>query len=153
MISIGWTVGGAGVLVALLSLWSLDHSQMAKEAALRDVATLTEANGTLDAHNKELARVVADRAELQQQITEVSRTTQRLNTALDTQSALISRNLEELKRNDKAIADYLRQPVPVALGLRYARPETTDPAAYRAAAAGVQPSAVSTAGAPAVTAQ
>ena len=40
--------------------------------------------------------------------------------------------LEELKRHDKTVADYLGLAVPADLGLLYARPETTDPAAYRA---------------------
>ena len=39
--------------------------------------------------------------------------------------------LQELKRNDKAITDYLHQPVPAGLGRLYQRTETTDPAAYR----------------------
>lgn len=39
--------------------------------------------------------------------------------------------LQELKRNDKAITDYLHQPVPAGLGRMYQRIETTDPAAYR----------------------
>jgi TolA-binding protein len=43
--------------------------------------------------------------------------------------------LEELKRNDKTVAEYLGLAVPADLGLLYARPETTDPAAYRAASA------------------
>lgn len=42
-----------------------------------------------------------------------------------------SRALEELKRNDQTIADYLALPVPADLGVLYARPDTTDPAAYR----------------------
>ena len=46
---------------------------------------------------------------------------------------------EELKRNDQAVADYLRAAVPAALGRLYARPETTDPAAYRSPALPADP--------------
>lgn len=56
-----------------------------------------------------------------------------------------SRAIEELKRNDETIADYLRTAVPAALGLLYARPDTTDPAAYRANS-DVRPGAVLPAG-------
>lgn len=59
------------------------------------------------------------------------------------------RALEELKRNDQTIADYLAQPVPARLGLLYARPETTDPAAYVAPPA-VQSGAVPHAAPPSV---
>jgi hypothetical protein len=153
MNSLGLAAGGAGVLVVVLSLWSLDHAQMARDAALTKADELVQDNDALVAHNEVLASALADRAALQEQLTQVSRATQRLNTTLDTQSSLINRNLEELKRNDKAISDYLRQPVPTAIGMRYARPETTDPAAYRAGAASVQPGAVSSPGAPTAGAQ
>ncbi|NLY16662.1 MAG: hypothetical protein GXZ05_09850 [Gammaproteobacteria bacterium] len=39
--------------------------------------------------------------------------------------------LQELKRHDAQIIDYLRQPVPADLGRLYQRTETTDPASYR----------------------
>lgn len=42
--------------------------------------------------------------------------------------------LQELKRNDKAITDYLHQPVPAGLGRLYQRAETTDPTTYRSPA-------------------
>lgn len=45
--------------------------------------------------------------------------------------------LQELKRNDKTILDYLHQPVPADLGRLYQRTGGTDPATYR------QPPAVS----------
>lgn len=38
--------------------------------------------------------------------------------------------LKELIANDKEVRDYMSQPVPAALGLRYARPATTDPTKY-----------------------
>lgn len=47
------------------------------------------------------------------------------------QSRAQSRALEELKRNDEAIADYLRSAVPAELGRLYQRAATTYPGAYR----------------------
>lgn len=48
------------------------------------------------------------------------------------QSRAQARALQELKQNDEAIYDYLRQPVPDALGRLYQRAETTEPSNYRA---------------------
>lgn len=42
-----------------------------------------------------------------------------------------TRAIQELKKNDEKIVDYLRQPVPVGIGRLYQRAETTDPSAYR----------------------
>lgn len=55
---------------------------------------------------------------------------QQLGQTIQRNASAHNRALEELKRNDQAIVDYLAQPVPAGLGLLYARPETTDPAAY-----------------------
>ncbi|MEK8080694.1 hypothetical protein [Pseudomonas sp. XK-1] len=66
---------------------------------------------------------------------------QQLGQTIQRNASAHNRALEELKRNDKAITDYLAQPVPAGLGLLYARPETTDPAAYVAPPT-VQPGAV-----------
>lgn len=64
-----------------------------------------------------------------------------LGQAVDRNRAAQAAAFAELKRNDKAVADYLASAVPVALGRLYERPETTDPAAY-SAPTGVQPGAV-----------
>ena len=70
---------------------------------------------------------------------------QQLGQTIQRNAANHNRALEELKRNDQAIVDYLAQPVPMAIGVLYARPETTDPGAYTAPPA-MQPGAVPTAG-------
>lgn len=137
---------GCGLAV-VLALWYADHSQQAKDAALKTVRIQEEEIKRLDTSAQALARELSYRAELQAQLNEITRGTEQLHTTLDGQTALINRNLAGLK-NDKAIADYLGAAVPGALGLRYARPETTDPAAYRAAASGVQPGPVPATGAP-----
>lgn len=60
---------------------------------------------------------------------------QQLSQRIDKNTTTHARALEELKRNDQTIVDYLAQPVPAGLGLLYARPETTDPGAYIASPA------------------
>lgn len=45
-----------------------------------------------------------------------------------------ARTLQELKKNDETVLEYLSQPVPAGIGRLYQRAETTDPSAYRAVA-------------------
>lgn len=139
-------VAAVSGLVVVSALWFADHSSMARDAALNEARDLSDQIDELTRYSDNLQQVVSDRAELQDRLTDISRASQQVLTVLDGQTVLINRNLSELKRNDKAIADYLGLPVPAAIGLRYARPETTDPAAYRAAATSVQPGAVPPAG-------
>lgn len=149
----GW-FGAA--LVVVLSLWAADHYRQSEEAAQQKVSTLASDVETLTAHNAMLAQALTDRTVVQEQLAQVSHATRQMDNTLATQSAQFNRNFDELKRYDQAIADYLRHPVPAALGMRYARPETTDPVAYRAAATASgmrEPSAVPVTGASAVSAQ
>lgn len=74
-------------------------------------------------------------------LADLERRLQLLGQAVDRNRAAQAAAFAELKRNDKAVADYLASAVPVALGRLYERPETTDPAAYTAPA-GMQPGAV-----------
>ena len=135
-----------GGLAVVLSLWAVDHSRLVRDAAIESAAVQGAEVEKLTGYNNDLARELSYRAELQQQLADIGRATQALHSTLDGQTALINRNLAELK-HDKTIADYLGSPVPTAVGLRYARPETIDPAAYRAGAASVQPGAVPSPGA------
>ncbi|WP_426237437.1 hypothetical protein [Pseudomonas sp. TWP3-2] len=147
----GW-FGGALVLV--LALWTADHYRQSENAAQQQVDRLAGEVETLTAHNTTLAQALTDRTLVQEQLAQVSQATRQMNSTLAMQSTQINRNFDELKRNDQAIADYFSLSVPTALGMRYARPETTDPVAYRAAAAGLrQPGAVPSAGAPTTQAQ
>ena len=50
---------------------------------------------------------------------------------LTNQSRAQSQALEELKRNDETIAEYLRAPVPASIGRLYQRTAKTDPSTYR----------------------
>lgn len=87
------------------------------------------------------AGVLVSQQQLLGDLADIERRMQQLGQTVTRNASAHTRALEELKRNDQAIADYLASPVPSALGRLYERPETTDPAAYRAPD-GVQPGAV-----------
>lgn len=76
------------------------------------------------------ARVLEQQQQQFVRLDEVERRMQQLGQTIAYNATAQGRALEELKRNDQAITDYLAQPVPAALGLHYARPATTDPGAY-----------------------
>ena len=86
----------------------------------------------------ELQRLDVERVELirdqQLQILEITENERRNRELLQTiagQSRAQSRALEELKRNDETIAEYLHGAVPRDLGRLYERTATTDPSDYR----------------------
>src|SRR5690606_38539905 len=87
------------------------------------------------------AGVLAQQQKTLGDLAAIERRLEQLGQAVDRNRAAQAAALAELKRNDKAVADYLADAVPAALGRLYERPETTDPAAY-AAPTGVQPGAV-----------
>ena len=143
-------VAGAAALVVSLSLWHADHSAQVRDSALAAVKTSEDTNAALVTYYNRLNSELYNRTELIKQLAAINSGTQQLRDALKGQGDQINRSLLELKRNDKAVADYLALPVPVGLGVRYARPATIDPLAWRAApaAAGVQPDPVPTASTP-----
>ncbi len=83
------------------------------------------------------------------EITENERRNRELLQTIAGQGRAQSRALEELKRNDETIADYLRSAVPADIGRLYQRTETTDPGTYRQSPS-VPADAVRSAGAGAV---
>lgn len=131
--------GGLGTaLIVSCSLWFADHAMQAN-------VLLTEANEGLAQQRAALAKALGDQASLRSVLDKIDRQTRSINSVLAGQTDQLNRNLAELKRTDEKTNAYLAELVPVALGLRYARPETNDPVAYRAGAV-VQPGAVSPAG-------
>lgn len=142
-------VAGAAALVVTLAVWHADHSALVRDAALADAQTSKDSVSALVVHSNRLNDELHNRTELITRLGAIERGTQQLRTTVQGQGEQINRNLLELKRNDKAVADYLALPVPAALGVRYARPASTDPAAWRAAAAaGVRPDSVPAASTP-----
>lgn len=130
-----------GLGAALIVSYSLQFADRTIQANAR----LSEANEGLAMQRDALSKALGDQASLRSVLDKIDRQTRSINFVLDGQTAQLNRNLAELKRTDEKTNAYLAELVPVALGLRYARPETTDPIAYRAGAV-LQSGAVSSAG-------
>ena len=64
-------------------------------------------------------------------VDEIHKRMRLLEQAVSTNAKAQSAAFEELRRNDQAVAEYLRGPVPAGLGRLYQRPATIDPGAYR----------------------
>lgn len=120
---------GAALAVASLTWWLIALPRI----------ELAELNHTIATGRvAELERLDFERVELirdqQLQIIEITENERRNRELLQTiagQSRVQSRAIEELKRNDETIAEYLRSPVPADIGRLYQRTGTTDPGAYR----------------------
>lgn len=100
-----------------LASTQLDHAyQQLAAAGLLD----TERVAVIEAQADQLANVLLAEQHNRQLLAQIA-----------TQGRVHSEALQELKRNDKTILDYLDQPVPADLGRLYQRAATTDPATYR----------------------
>ncbi|MDG9855672.1 hypothetical protein V2A28_06095 [Pseudomonas aeruginosa] len=128
-----WALG-AGLLIALgagVVWWGLGPriDFQAQRAATAEKAVV-DAQRMVDLQGGVLAQQ-------QRQIgavTEIFQRMRQLEQAVSTNARAQSAAFEELRRNDQAVAEYLRGLVPAGLGRLYERPETTDPAAYRSPA-------------------
>lgn len=134
-------LGGAMAVLALIAVvgwWIISprieletqradraEQDLAKEKQLTEVQALV-----LAGQQREIDRAA-----------DIDRSIKLLEQTITRQATRQERAIEELKRNDQTIMDYLSEPVPADLGMLYARPDTDDPAAYRAADP-VQPGAV-----------
>lgn len=125
-------------LAALLAAgWALDHMHGSNARQADQITSLRQANAQRDELIATQAKALEDRQAMSQAFAQVSTATHHLQQQLDRQGDQLAAGLEDLKRNDPASRDYLLGAVPAAVGMRHARPETTDPAAYREAAANV----------------
>ena len=139
-------VAAVGGLVVVLSLWVADHSVQVKKQAQQESASLADELEVQRAHVAGLAIALRDQSAIRTVLSEMNTRLNQAQSTLAGQTAHINRSLAELKRSDEQITAYLASPVPGALGLRYARTETTDPVEYRAGAAGVRADLVPAAG-------
>ena len=120
---------GAALAVAAFTWWLLALPRI-------ELAELNHA--TAAAKVTELQQLDDQRVKLiehqQSQIIEITDNEKRNRELLQTiagQSRVQFRALQELKRNDESIAEYLRSAVPPDLGRLYQRTATTDPSTYR----------------------
>lgn len=112
-------------LVAMGMMWRMDRLSLqvtAERERDRNQQMIDLQAGVLAEQQRQLGRVA-----------EIERQTRQLGQALEVQGARHAAALRELKENDQAVRDWLRAGIPAGLGRMYARPETTDPSAYRAA--------------------
>ena len=140
-----WVAAGGG-LVVVLSLWFADHSLQVKDQAVQASAAFKEQNAALVAHSNKLAFALADQAAVRDALSEMNTRLNQTQSTLSVQTGQINRSLAELKRDNEQITTYLASPVPSAIGVRYARTETTDPVEYRARAASVRTDVVPSSG-------
>ena len=132
------------LLGAALAWWGLSpRIDLQAQRADRAELSLADAERMIDLQ----ADVLAEQQRQIGQVTELDRQMRELTRDINQNAAAQSAAIEELKRHDPAVADYLRNPVPAALGRLYERPETADPRAYRMPT-GVPAGGVPAAGAP-----
>lgn len=136
---------GAGIVV-VTTMWFADHSAQVTKLAMEQNATLRKSVEVSEANNATLKKALLDQQALRVVLDLIDTRTRSIYSTLDGQAAQLNRSLAELKRTDEKTNAYLADLIPGALGMRYARPDTTDPVAYRASAAVVRSGAVSPAG-------
>lgn len=135
---------GLVLLGAALVWWGLSpRIDLQAQRADRAELSLDDAQRMVELQ----AGVLAEQQRQIGQVTELDRQFRQLTQDIHQNAVAQAAALEELKRHDHAVADYLRNPVPAALGRLYERPETTDPRAYRMPT-GVPAGGVPAAGAP-----
>lgn len=115
---------GAAALWLLVAAPRIDLAQERLDSALARI----ESAERLDAER--IAVIQAQAGQLSNVL--VAETKNReLLAQIASQGRVHAQALQELKRNDETIAEYLRAPVPAGLGRLYQRTETTDPSGYR----------------------
>ena len=132
----------AGVLAAGVTWWGMaPRIELQERRAGTAEQQLAESQAMVELQ----AGVLAGQQLLLGDLADIERRMQQLSQTVTRNASEQAKAFEELRQNDQEIAAYLAGSVPAALGRLYERPETTDPAAYRAPY-GVQPGAVQAAG-------
>lgn len=139
--------GGVLMLATLFACWRWDVASTERDAAQREAR---QANDRIAEQAQSLSvrdSVIEQQQQQAARLVEIDRGIQSLRQTVDKQGAGHRAAIEELKRNDADVRDYLRGSVPDALGVHYQRPGTTDPAAYRRDGGGMPTNAVPSASA------
>lgn len=119
------------VMCAVPSLlyWNSLHKIETRD---KDIAALQLVN---EAQKASLASEIAwsaSRENVIKSLLEIGEDVKKVQDQIKVQDKANRAALKELIANDKEVRDYMLQPVPVALGMRYERAATTDPTKYRA---------------------
>lgn len=82
--------------------------------------------------------------QLHQQVADLNTKSLAAMLAIGADTAALSADLQELKRHDQTVADYLLGAVPAAVGVRWQRAASSDPDTYRQAGGAMPANAVPT---------
>lgn len=119
----------AALAAAALTWWLIALPRI--ELAELNHSIATERVATLELLSEQRVDLIRDQQLQIIEITENEKRNRELLQAIAQQGRAQSNAIEELKRNDETIADYLRGAVPADLGRLYQRTGGTDPSAYR----------------------
>jgi predicted transcriptional regulator len=118
------------IVVTVTALWRIEaidgDRNLAQQTATHQAEVLELSQARVD---EQAGVIEAQRAQLAK-IGEADKLFRSIVQTIARDGAATRKTLQELKENDQAIAEYLRGAVPVAYGVQFERPETTDPTAY-----------------------
>lgn len=122
-----------GALVALvLALWAIDHTTSENAHLADQLASLQRDESRNAQLIQQQAAALAQRDALADRVAAIQSGLGALGRDLRARADENAQAMEELKRNDQEVREWMAGCVPAAVGVRYARPTTTDPRAYRA---------------------
>lgn len=126
----GYLLGGLLVALSLLA-GTAAVLKVRGDAAQAAVAAQVERLAEQAEQLRQVQAIAGRLVDLQDQVAAVASESRALQVTLTKQSAQRRAEFLELLKNDQATRDWLALSVPAAVGVRYARPDTDDPAAWR----------------------
>lgn len=137
----------AAVVAALIALaWLADRQGLEGELVQKDLDHAAELSKRDAAVIQGQTKVLEQYGALVAGLSQIDAKASGLAVTLKTQGAERRAEYLELLSNDPVVSSWESSPLPAAVGLRYARPATTDPAEWRAARRGVPAGGVPAAG-------
>lgn len=118
------------IVVTVAALWRIEVIDSERNLAQQAAEHTAEALELSQARADEQAAVIVLQRDQLAKVGEADKLFRSLAQTITRDGAATRKTLQELKENDQAVAEYLRGAVPVAYGMQFERPETTDPAAY-----------------------
>lgn len=132
-----------GVL-AFAAVGYLNHQRIENKAQAATIEQLKQSAESSQATIASQAAALNSINLLQQQVADLNTHSLAAFQSIGAGTAGLATELQELKRNDQTIADYLLGTVPAAVGVRWQRSASTDPGAYRKAGDSMPANAVPT---------
>lgn len=119
------------LLAGVLGLWRVEVADSARALAVQAEQEAVARQNIAEDRIAEQAAMIIDQRKQVISLTAADVVFRQLSQAIDRDGTATRRTLQELKQNDQAVTEYLRGAVPVAYGMQFARPETTDPSQYK----------------------